>query len=92
MHRRRSMAWLGAAALALALTGGLASQSRAAEPIELKAGIADPVNTVLAWWTAQDAGFYAAQGLKVEILNMAGGSRGAGPTCDLVCRWVPGTA
>jgi NitT/TauT family transport system substrate-binding protein len=49
----------------------------AAEPIEIKAGIADPVNTVLAWWTAQDAGFFAAQGLKVEIVNMNGGSRGA---------------
>src|SRR5215472_2347208 len=48
-----------------------------AEPIAFKAGIADPVNTVLAWWTAQAAGFYAAQDLKVDILNMNGGSRGA---------------
>jgi ABC-type nitrate/sulfonate/bicarbonate transport system substrate-binding protein len=49
----------------------------AAEPIALRAGIADPVNTVLAWWTAQDAGFYAEQGLKVDIVNMGGGRRGA---------------
>src|ERR1700746_2929481 len=49
----------------------------AAEPIRFRAGIADPVNTVLAWWTAQAAGFYADQGLKVEIVNMNGGSRGA---------------
>jgi NitT/TauT family transport system substrate-binding protein len=42
-----------------------------------KAGIADPVNTVLAWWMAQAAGFYKAQGLDVSILNMNGGSRGA---------------
>ena len=49
----------------------------AQEPIELKAGISDPVNTVLAWYMARDAGFYAAQGLKVEIVNMHGGSRGA---------------
>ena len=42
-----------------------------------KAGIADPVNTVLALWMAQAGGFYAAQGLKVEIVNMNGGSRGA---------------
>ena len=46
-------------------------------PIDFKAGIADPVNTVLAWYMARDAGFYAAQGLNVEILNMNGGSRGA---------------
>src|SRR5712671_6079109 len=49
----------------------------AQEPIELKAGISDPVNTVLAWYMARDAGFYAVQGLKVEIVNMNGGSRGA---------------
>jgi NitT/TauT family transport system substrate-binding protein len=77
MHSRRSIVRLGGASLALTLTGGLASRTRAAEPVGLKAGIADPVNTVLAWWTAQDAGFYAREGLKVEILNMAGGSRGA---------------
>src|SRR6266536_5724725 len=49
----------------------------AQEPIELKAGISDPVNTVLAWYMARDAGFYAAEGLKVDIINMSGGSRGA---------------
>jgi len=42
-----------------------------------RAGISDPVNTVLAWYVARDAGFYAAQGLEVEIVNMNGGSRGA---------------
>src|SRR5262249_14719845 len=51
----------------------------AQQPIEVKAGISDPVNTVLAWYMARDAGFYAAQGLKVDIVNMSGGggSRGA---------------
>src|SRR5262249_2598377 len=49
----------------------------AQEPIAVKAGISDPVNTVLAWYMARDAGFYAAEGLKVEIINMSGGSRGA---------------
>jgi len=43
----------------------------------LKAGISDPVNTVLAWYVARDAGLFAAQGLDVEIINMNGGSRGA---------------
>jgi len=42
-----------------------------------KAGISDPVNTVLAWYAARDAGFYAANGLNVDIVNMSGGSRGA---------------
>src|SRR5579872_1450826 len=55
----------------------IAAPAADAEPIEIRAGIADPVNTVLAWWTAQDAGFYAAQNLKVQFLNMNGGSRGA---------------
>jgi ABC-type nitrate/sulfonate/bicarbonate transport system substrate-binding protein len=49
----------------------------AQEPITLKVGISDPVNTVLAWYMARDAGFYAVQGLKVDIINMSGGSRGA---------------
>src|SRR6188768_4291781 len=66
---------IGATALALVLAGW---QSAAAqEPLEFKAGISDPVNTVLAWYMARDAGFYAAQGLKVDIINMNGGSRGA---------------
>jgi ABC-type nitrate/sulfonate/bicarbonate transport system substrate-binding protein len=63
--------WCLAAALALG-----ASPASAA-PLAFRAGIADPVNTVLAWWTAQAAGFYAEQGLAVEILNMNGGSHGA---------------
>jgi len=53
-------------------------QPAAAQPlIALTAGISDPVNTVLAWYMARDAGFYAAQGLAVDIVNMNGGSRGA---------------
>src|ERR1700693_1521055 len=47
-------------------------------PLQIKAGISDPVNTVLAWYMARAAGLYSAQGLNVEILNMNGGSRGAG--------------
>ena len=47
------------------------------QPVQIKAGISDPVNTVLAWYMARAASLYAAQGLNVEILNMNGGSRGA---------------
>src|SRR5215470_13638304 len=64
-----------AAILALVLVGS--SPATAQDPIEVKAGISDPVNTVLAWYMAREAGFYAAQGLKVDIINMSGGSRGA---------------
>ena len=64
-----------AAVLALVLVGW--RPATAQDPIEIKAGISDPVNTVLAWYMARDAGFYAAQGLKVDIINMSGGSRGA---------------
>jgi ABC-type nitrate/sulfonate/bicarbonate transport system substrate-binding protein len=63
-------------ALALIVAGALAS-SASAQQTEFKAGIADPVNTVLAWWAAQAGGAYAAQGLKVDVINMQGGSRGA---------------
>ncbi len=70
---RRTRAF--AAILALLASGW--QPAAAQELIELKAGISDPVNTVLAWYMARDAGFYAVQGLKVEIVNMNGGSRGA---------------
>src|SRR4029077_1905236 len=46
-------------------------------PVQIKAGISDPVNTVLAWYMARAAGRYGAEGLNVDILNMNGGSRGA---------------
>jgi NitT/TauT family transport system substrate-binding protein len=42
-----------------------------------KVGVSDAVNTALPLWMAEAGGFYAAQGLKVEIINMGGGSRGA---------------
>jgi ABC-type nitrate/sulfonate/bicarbonate transport system substrate-binding protein len=77
-----------AAVLALVLVGW--GPATAQEPIEVKAGISDPVNTVLAWYMARDAGLYAAQGLKVDIVNMNGGSRGA-PSCrpagSISCMW-----
>jgi NitT/TauT family transport system substrate-binding protein len=49
----------------------------AAELTSMKVGISEAVNTVLAIWMAEEAGFYAANGLKIEIINMNGGSRGA---------------
>src|SRR5260221_6303885 len=64
-----------AAVLALILVAW--RPATAQQPIEVKAGISDPVNTVLAWYMARDAGLYAAEGLKVDIVNMSGGSGGA---------------
>src|SRR5262249_57484307 len=66
---------VGTTVLALLLLG--MRPGTAQETVELKAGISDPVNTVLAWYMARDAGAFAAQRLKVEIVNMNGGSRGA---------------
>ena len=65
-------------ALALALTlPWLTSSASAQELVPFRVGISDAVNTVLPVWMAQEGGFYAANGLKVEIVNMGGGSRGA---------------
>jgi ABC-type nitrate/sulfonate/bicarbonate transport system substrate-binding protein len=61
---------------AVALLGAL-TMVGPAQATDFKVGISEPVNTVLAMWMADAAGAYAAQGLKVEIINMSGGSRGA---------------
>lgn len=62
------------AAIALVCSG----LSAPAQPLTpFRVGISDAVNTVLPVWMAQEGGFYAANGLKVEIINMGGGSRGA---------------
>lgn len=74
--------------LALALASAVAASRQAAAqngtsasavppPLLIKAGISDPVNTVLAWYVARAAGVYAGQGLNVDILDMNGGGRGA---------------
>src|SRR6266576_3473809 len=46
--------------------------------VPFRVGEAAPANTFLAIWVAQDAGFYEAQGLKLEIVHMVGG-RESGP-------------
>jgi NitT/TauT family transport system substrate-binding protein len=49
-----------------------------AELVPFRVGQAAPANTFLAIWMAQAAGFYEAQGLRVEIVAMNGGSE-SGP-------------
>jgi NitT/TauT family transport system substrate-binding protein len=66
-----------AIALLLAAATIRPAATQAADVTRLKVGISEPVNTVLALWMAEAAGLYEAQGLKVEIINMSGGSRGA---------------
>jgi ABC-type nitrate/sulfonate/bicarbonate transport system substrate-binding protein len=68
------------ASLALALAafslGGVAAD--AAELVPFRVGQAAPANTFLAIWMAQAEGLYEAQGLKLEIVAMTGGSE-SGP-------------
>ena len=63
------------AALGLALTWSTQTV-QAADPIPFKIGISAPVVTILPVWMAETGGFYAKEGLKVEVINMEGGTRG----------------
>jgi len=60
----------------LPLLAGLTVMSPAAELIPFKFGISAPVVTILPVWMAESAGFYEQEGLKVEVINMEGGSKG----------------
>src|SRR3954469_12838232 len=64
-------------AKSLFLAFALASPASAQQLTPFKVGVSDAVNTVLPVWMAEAGGFYAANGLKVEVINMGGGSRGA---------------
>jgi len=63
------------ALLALPLIGTSALAQRPA-PIPFKIGISAPVVTILPVWMGEAGGFYAKEGLKVEVINMEGGTRG----------------
>lgn len=45
----------------------------AADTVPFRMGQSSPANTFLAIWMADDAGFYEANGLKLEVVPMAGG-------------------
>ena len=68
-----------AAVVAMAVAGlACAGQGASAQSLTtMKVGMPSPVNTVLAMWMAEDAGFYKAQGIKAEFQSTGGGSRGA---------------
>jgi NitT/TauT family transport system substrate-binding protein len=59
----------------LALGAGVTS-TKAADPTSFKIGISAPVVTVLPVWMGEVGGFYAKEGLKVDVINMEGGTRG----------------
>src|SRR5262249_17944322 len=63
-----------AAALAVAIPA--AGPVQAADLIPFKIGISAPVVTVFPVWMGEAGGFYAKEGLKVEGINMEGGTRG----------------
>src|SRR6266851_8254687 len=61
--------------LAIAL-GAAAPSAQAADPIPFKIGISAPVVTIFPVWMAEAGGFYEKEGLKVDVINMEGGTRG----------------
>jgi ABC-type nitrate/sulfonate/bicarbonate transport system substrate-binding protein len=63
---------LAATGTIISLTGALPTASYA-DNATFRLGQSAPANTFLAIWMADDAGFYQANGLKLEIVPMAGG-------------------
>jgi NitT/TauT family transport system substrate-binding protein len=60
--------------LVLILAGTAALQAQNLTPF--KFGISAPVVTIFPVWVAEAGGFYAKEGLKVDVVSMEGGSRG----------------
>src|SRR5262249_9160560 len=56
--------------------GAAATSVRAADPIPFKIGISAPVVTIFPVWMGEAGGFYEKEGLKVDVINMEGGTRG----------------
>ncbi len=63
------------ACLSLALMAG-GTSSKAADLTPFKIGISAPVVTIFPVWMAEAGGFNAREGLKVDVINMEGGTRG----------------
>jgi ABC-type nitrate/sulfonate/bicarbonate transport system substrate-binding protein len=61
----------------LSLAIALAATVPGAAALEtFKIGISAPVVTIFPVWMAEAGGFYDKEGLKVEVINMEGGTRG----------------
>ena len=50
--------------------------AEATDAIPFKIGISAPVVTIFPVWMGEAGGFYEKEGLKVEVINMEGGTRG----------------
>jgi len=50
--------------------------AQATDAIPFKIGISAPVVTIFPVWMGEAGGFYEKEGLKVEVINMEGGTRG----------------
>jgi NitT/TauT family transport system substrate-binding protein len=70
---RIAVRWSAALAVGLGLMAGPAA---AQAPIPFKMGISSPSVSILAVYFAEAGGFYAKNGLKVDIVNAEGGTRG----------------
>src|SRR5262249_60315536 len=70
-RRRRALPLLALAALLVT-----AAHARAEDPIPFRMGISAPSFTILPVHFADVGGFYAKNGLNVEIVNAEGGTRG----------------
>jgi NitT/TauT family transport system substrate-binding protein len=53
-----------------------APSAQAADPTPFRIGISAPVVTIFPVWMGEAGGFFAKEGLKVEVVTMEGGSRG----------------
>ena len=84
MHIRPSRARLARGTIVTTLLLSLVRSEplAAAEPVPLKLGISEAVNTVLAIWMADAAGLYAKHNIKVTLSNMGG--LGAGPFTPII--------
>jgi NitT/TauT family transport system substrate-binding protein len=67
---------LGIGTIGLSLALALGASATAAESTPFKIGISAPVVTIFPVWMAEAGGFYEKEGLKVEVINMEGGTRG----------------
>jgi NitT/TauT family transport system substrate-binding protein len=65
-----------AAALLAGAPTALASAAHAQSLTPFRFGISAPVVTIFPVWMAEAGGFYAKEGLKVDVVSMEGGSRG----------------
>jgi NitT/TauT family transport system substrate-binding protein len=65
-----------AGSLLVAVLTTLASAAHAQTLTPFRFGISAPVVTIFPVWMAEAGGFYAKEGLKVEVVSMEGGSRG----------------